>query len=196
LLMIPAPERFSVRFVQSLLRGHRIETPRENRYLLTFIDHFPKYVAAFPIADQSAETCAKIYATQIVARLGSGSKLITDQGTKFMSNFFNTTCKGLGISRSRTTPFYPSSNGNIERWHRSLHAGLSHYINAVLINWDEESRFYLWLKGRRSTPPRGTAPFAWSTGGKLPSPATNLLWQKWIKTTQASGYALPTCRRA
>jgi putative transposase len=63
-------------------------TPRKNRYILTFIDHFTKFVASFLIPDVLAETCARVYATQIVARHGSGSKLITDQGRAFTSAFF------------------------------------------------------------------------------------------------------------
>ena len=74
-------------------------TPRRNRYILTFIDHYTKYVEAFPIPDQSAQTCARVYATEILTRHGTGSKLITDQGTAFMSVFFNETCKALGIRR-------------------------------------------------------------------------------------------------
>ena len=70
------------------ITGSYLITARKNKYLLNFIDHFTKYVEAFPIPDQSAETCAKVYATQIVTRLGTGSTLITDQGRSFVSSFF------------------------------------------------------------------------------------------------------------
>jgi hypothetical protein len=59
-------------------------TPRGNKYLLTFIDHLTKYVDAFPIADHTAETCARVYASQIVTRHGSNSTLVTDQGREFV----------------------------------------------------------------------------------------------------------------
>jgi hypothetical protein len=39
-------------------------TPKGNKYLLTFIDHFIKYVEAYPLKDQTAESCVRIYATQ------------------------------------------------------------------------------------------------------------------------------------
>jgi len=70
------------------ITGPYVTTPRGNRYLLTFIDHFTKYVEAFPIPDQTAETCARIYATQILTRHGTGSQLMTDQGRSFMLPFF------------------------------------------------------------------------------------------------------------
>ena len=118
-------------------------TPLGNKYLLTFIDHFSQYVDAFPIPDQTAEICARIYDTQIVTRHGTGSTLITDQGPAFMSSFFQGTCKILEIRRIRTSSYHPESNGVIERWHTSLHSGLSHYINATNTNWDTLAPFYL-----------------------------------------------------
>ena len=61
-------------------------TPRENKYLLTFIDHLTKYVEAFSIPDHMAETCAKPkrVSSQIVAHHCSGSTLITDQDREFV----------------------------------------------------------------------------------------------------------------
>jgi hypothetical protein len=46
--------------------GPYLMTPRKNEYVLSFIDHFTKHVESFPIPDQTAETCARVYATQIV----------------------------------------------------------------------------------------------------------------------------------
>ena len=118
------------------ITGPYMLTPRKNKYLLTFIDHFTRYVEAIPIPDQTAETCARVYATQIVTRHGSGSKLITDQGRAFMSSFFHETCKILGICKVNTTSYQPESTGIVERFHRMLHTRLLHYIKAANTNWD------------------------------------------------------------
>ena len=66
-------------------------TPRGSKYLLTFIDHLSKYAEAFPIENQTAKTCAWVYATQIVSRYGTGAQLITDQGPAFMSRYMKDT---------------------------------------------------------------------------------------------------------
>ena len=55
------------------ITGPYVTTPRKNKYLLTFVDHLTRYVEVFPIPDQTAETIARVYATQIVTRHGAGS---------------------------------------------------------------------------------------------------------------------------
>jgi transposase InsO family protein len=132
------------------ITGPYVTTPRGNRYLLTFIDHFTKYVEAFPIPDQTAETCARIYATQILTPHGTGSQLMTDQGRSFMLSFFQETCKILGIRTTRTTSYHAQSNGSMERWHLSLHTGLSNYINSASNNCVNLIPFY--LMAYRATP--------------------------------------------
>ena len=153
------------------ITGPYLKTPQGNKYLLTFICHLTKYVEAFPIPDQTAETCARVYATQIVTRHGAGSKLITDQGRAFMSKFFQETCKILGIRSVHTTSFHPQSNAQIERWHRSLHVGLSHYVNSTHTNWDTLVPFF--LMAYRATPNTvtGYSPFFLLHGREMTLPS-------------------------
>jgi len=78
----------SFQFASVDVTGPYLTTQGKNKYLLSFIDHFTKYVEAFPIPDQTTETCARVYATQIVTRHGTGSKL-TDQGRSFMQRLLS-----------------------------------------------------------------------------------------------------------
>jgi transposase InsO family protein len=140
-------------------------TARKNRYLLTFVDHFSKYAEVHLIQDQSAETCAKVFATQVVARHGSGYKLITDQGAAFMSTFFSETCRTLGVRRSRTSGYHPMSNGHVEHLHRTLHTALSHYVNQTHTDWDLRAAFFYGVPFH-ATPPRVTVPSVSYTVGR------------------------------
>ena len=157
------------------ITGPYMLTPRKNKYLLMFIDHFTRYTEAFPMPDQTAETCARIYATQSFIRHGTGSKLITDQGRAFVSTFFSETCEILGVRKVHTTSYHPMSNETLERWHRSVHTGLSHYVNATHMNWYILVPFY--LMAHRATPSSvtGFSPFYLLNGRDMPLPNTDNL---------------------
>jgi len=141
-------------------------TPRKNKYLLTFIDNFTKYVEAIPISDQSDETCTRVYASQIITRHCTGSKLITKAEDFF--HFFQETCKILGIHKVNTTSYHPALNGMVESWHRTLHTGLSHFLNSANINWDVLVPFF--LMAYRATPNATTkySPFYLLHGREMP----------------------------
>ena len=68
-----------------------------NKYLLTFQDCFSKYAEAFPIRDQTAETIAREFATKIICRHGAPERLLTDQGSNFISEVMQSICKLLKI---------------------------------------------------------------------------------------------------
>jgi transposase InsO family protein len=89
--------------------------------------------------------------------------------------FFSETCKILGIRKIHTTSYHPMSSGLLERWHRSLHTGLSHYINASHTNWDVVVPFY--LVAYRATPNTVTkfSPFYLLHGREMPLPNSDNL---------------------
>lgn len=93
--------------------GPLLNTQCGNQYILTFQDHFSNYPEAFAVTNQKAETTARIFVEEIICRHGTPEKLLTDQGTNFVSEILNETCKLLGIEKSETTPYHPQSNGVI-----------------------------------------------------------------------------------
>jgi len=85
------------------IAGIHPETTRPKRYLVVLIAHYTRNMEAIPIPHQRAESCAQLYATQIVTWHIKGSKLISDKDLDFMSAFFKETCKITWIRWARTT---------------------------------------------------------------------------------------------
>ena len=63
---------------------------------------------------------ANIFINEFVARHGPPEFLHTNQAKNFESNLMKEVCQLLGVSKTRTTPYHPQSNGVIERFNRTL----------------------------------------------------------------------------
>ena len=68
-----------------------------------------------------------------VCRFGAPDYLHTDQGRNFESNLFSEICKLLGVSKTRTTPYHPQSDGLVERFNHTL---LNMLSIAAQRDWD------------------------------------------------------------
>jgi hypothetical protein len=140
-------------------------TPRKNKYL-SLVRHFTKHAEAFPIPDQTGETCARVHAIQIITRHGSGSTPITDQGRAFVSDFFKGNLPNfefpksadITISRdgkrdSRPVPSVPP------RWSFTL-------CNVMGTNRDIVVPYSCWHTQPHSIVPPSTDPFTHCTERK------------------------------
>lgn len=112
-------------------------TNNGNKYVLTFQDNLTKFSKAVPLPNQEAATVAKEFVIKIIFEHGIPDKVLTDQGTNFLSDMFKNMCKLLKIEKIQTTAYHPESNGALERSHRTLAEYLRHYINADQTDWDE-----------------------------------------------------------
>jgi putative transposase len=45
---------------------------------------------------------------------------LSDNGPQFVAKDFKEFIRISGMTQVRTSPYYPQSNGKIERWHKSL----------------------------------------------------------------------------
>lgn len=90
------------------------------RYCLTCVDRFSRWPEAIPLENQEAETVARAFYNNWIARFGVPLRVTTDQGRQFESYLFDALNRLLGTTRLRTTAYHPAANGMVERLHRQL----------------------------------------------------------------------------
>ena len=101
--------------------GPLTETHQGNQYILVVGDYWTKWMEAYAMEDQQAETVAAKLVDEFVCRFGVPMELHSDQGRNFESAVFQEMCKLLGITKTRTTPYNPKSRRNgraIQSHHR------------------------------------------------------------------------------
>jgi transposase InsO family protein len=108
-----------------------------NKYLLVITDCFTKWVEAIPMRNQEAITVAKKFVDEFITRFGTPKQIHTDQGTQFESKLFQELCRLLEIDKTRTTPWHPESDGQVERFNRTLENMLRMFVEESQKDWDQ-----------------------------------------------------------
>jgi len=91
-----------------------------HKYLLVATDYFTKWLECYPLSDAEASTCMTALYNGFFARFGLPSQLHSDRGTFFESKLVEELCRITGVTKSRTTPFHPRSDGQTERANRTI----------------------------------------------------------------------------
>ncbi|MCG8049195.1 MAG: DDE-type integrase/transposase/recombinase [Candidatus Thiodiazotropha taylori] len=107
-----------------------------NKYITVAVDYFTKYPFAFASSDIKAETVADKLMDHVVCLFGVPMNLHADQGSNFESNVFRKFCELVELSKTRTTPFAPWSNGETERMNRTLISMLKKMVSDNPRKWD------------------------------------------------------------
>jgi putative transposase len=91
-------------------------------FLISVIDGYSRYIVYHEL-----RTNMQVYDVQIVIQRtlekypGVKPRLITDNGSQYISKDFAEYLKLVGLQHIRTSIAYPQSNGKIERYHRTIH---------------------------------------------------------------------------
>ena len=92
-----------------------LPTSTKNAYMLTVIDEYSRFPFAFPCKDTSSITAIECL-NNLFCLFGMPSYIHSDRGTSFTSKEFLNYLQFRGIASSRTTPYNPEGNGQVERY--------------------------------------------------------------------------------
>jgi transposase InsO family protein len=90
-------------------------------FLCSVLDGFSRAIVHWEIRDKMEESDVEIILQR--AREVSPNaqpRIISDNGPQFIAKDFKEFIRLAGMTHVKTSPYYPQSNGKIERWHKSL----------------------------------------------------------------------------
>jgi transposase InsO family protein len=119
------------------ITGPHPRSSRSKQFILTIVDHFSKWAEAIPLTNHTAPTVAKALMTHVFTRYGVPCQLLTDRGPEFESVLFTEMMQHLGVDKLRTTAYRASTNGVVERFHRTLNSMLGKVVSETQRDWDE-----------------------------------------------------------
>jgi putative transposase len=90
-------------------------------FLCTLLDGYSRYIVHWELR----ETMKEFEVETVIQRArekfpDETPRIISDNGPQFIARDFKEFIRVSGMTHVRTSPFYPQSNGKLERWHKSL----------------------------------------------------------------------------
>ena len=90
-------------------------------YLCSVLDGASRAILHWELKESMTEKEVELVLQRAREAFPSASpRIISDNGPQFIANDFKSFIRLTGMSHWRTSPYYPQSNGKIERWHKSL----------------------------------------------------------------------------
>jgi len=90
-------------------------------YLCSLLDGCSRSIVHWDIRESMKETDIEIIMERAKELYPKAKpRIISDNGPQFIAKDFKEFIRISGMTHVRTSPYYPQSNGKIERWHKSL----------------------------------------------------------------------------
>lgn len=90
-------------------------------YLCSVLDGCSRYIVHWELRESMKEKDIEIVLQRAREQFpGVKPRIISDNGPQFVAKEFKDYIRIVGMTHVRTSPYYPQSNGKIERWHGTL----------------------------------------------------------------------------
>jgi len=92
-------------------------------YLCSVLDGCSRFIVHHELRESMTEADVEIILQRALEKFpDSKARIISDNGPQFIAKDFKEFVRIVGLTHVKTSPYYPQSNGKIERWHKTLKA--------------------------------------------------------------------------
>jgi transposase InsO family protein len=117
--------------------GPFVTSSKKNKYLFVLVDAFTKFCIIEPVRNLSTKHVLKIM-LNVMYLFGAPTRIISDRGTSFTSSAFKRFIETYGIKHILNAVASPRSNGQCERYNKTLLAALATTVAGKEPDtWDE-----------------------------------------------------------
>jgi len=93
-------------------------------YLCSILDGFSRYIIHWDIRESMTEAEVQIILQRAREKFPDARpRIISDNGPQFISKDFREFVRISGMTHVKTSPYYPQSNGKLERYHKTIKGG-------------------------------------------------------------------------
>ena len=90
-------------------------------FLCSILDGYSRFIVHHEIREKMEESdISTIIQRARECHPGVTPRIISDNGPQFIAKDFKEFIRVAGMTHVKTSPYYPQSNGKIERWHKTL----------------------------------------------------------------------------
>jgi putative transposase len=90
-------------------------------YLISVLDGASRFLVHWELRESMKEADVEIVLQRARERFPDATpRIISDNGPQFIAKDFKEFIRLCGMTHVRTSPYYPQSNGKLERWHGTL----------------------------------------------------------------------------
>jgi len=90
-------------------------------YMCSILDGFSRYIVHWEIRESMTEAEVEIILQRAREKFPDAKpRIISDNGPQFISKDFKEFIRISGMTHVKTSPYYPQSNGKLERYHKTI----------------------------------------------------------------------------
>ncbi|CEP07117.1 hypothetical protein [Parasitella parasitica] len=135
------------------------ESKQGNRFVLVIMEYLSKWAVTCALKSYDTDSIAQVLLYDVVLKYGLPSRIISDNGSSYISDGMTMVLDRLGISRSLTSVEHPQSDGLVERFNRTLKASLSIVAGQEPNTWCEYLPFVTFAYNTAKQASTGFSPF-------------------------------------